>query len=103
MNDVIETRCDPFTNKVLSDEHYHYCCHSNLTRALGEYCKISLEKAGLHIHDVLSVFMCTGLTRETDQYYMKASLVRLGDYLEFFAEIDLIAGLHACLGGDCSP
>ena len=33
---------------------------------------------------------------------MKASLVRLGNYLEFFAEIDLDAGLHACLGGDCS-
>ena len=33
---------------------------------------------------------------------MKASPVRPGDYLEFFAEIDLIAGLSACPGGDCS-
>ena len=55
VNDVIETRCDPHTNKLLSDGHYHYCCHSNLTRALGEYCRISLEKAELHIHDVLNV------------------------------------------------
>ena len=73
-----------------------------MTRELGQYCKISLEKAELYIHDVLNFFMCTGFTRETSQYFMKASLVRLGDYLEFFAEIDLIAILSAYLGGDCS-
>jgi uncharacterized protein YcgI (DUF1989 family) len=33
---------------------------------------------------------------------MKASPVRPGDYLEFFAEIDLLAALSACPGGDCS-
>jgi uncharacterized protein len=27
--------------------------------------------------------------------------VRPGDYIEFFAEIDLIAALSACPGGDC--
>ena len=46
--------------------------------------------------------MCTGFTKDTGQYFMKASPVRPGDYLEFFAEIDLIAGLSACPGGDCS-
>jgi hypothetical protein len=33
---------------------------------------------------------------------MKASPVRPGDYLEFFAEINLVVGLSACPGGDCS-
>ena len=33
---------------------------------------------------------------------MKASPVRPGDYLEFFAEINLLGGLSACPGGDCS-
>ena len=33
---------------------------------------------------------------------MKASPVRPGDYIEFFAETDLIGGLSACPGGDCS-
>lgn len=32
---------------------------------------------------------------------MKASPVRPGDYLELFAEIDLIGALSACPGGDC--
>jgi uncharacterized protein YcgI (DUF1989 family) len=33
---------------------------------------------------------------------MKASPVRPGDFIEFFAEIDLLAALSACPGGDCS-
>ena len=33
---------------------------------------------------------------------MKASPARVGDYLEFRAEIDLLGILSACPGGDCS-
>jgi len=33
---------------------------------------------------------------------MKASPVRPGDHLTFFAEIDLLGALSACPGGDCS-
>ena len=54
------------------------------------------------MHDVLNVFMCTGFTRDTHQYFMKASPVRPGDFIEFFAEIDLLGALSACPGGDCS-
>ena len=45
--------------------------------------------------------MCTGFTRDTGRYFMKASPVRPGDFLEFFAEIDLVGALSACPGGDC--
>ena len=54
------------------------------------------------VHDVLNVFMCTGFTKDTYQYFMKASPVRPGDQIQFFAEMDLIGGLSACPGGDCS-
>jgi uncharacterized protein YcgI (DUF1989 family) len=54
------------------------------------------------VHDVLNVFMCTGFTADTHQYFMKASPVRPGDYIEFFAEIDLLGALSTCPGGDCS-
>ena len=60
-----------------------------------------LHEAELHVHDVLNVFMCTGFTRDTHQYFMKASPVRPGDFIEFFAEIDLLGALSACPGGDC--
>ena len=102
VHDVIGTRCDPYTNHLLSGEDYHYCCHSNLTRALADSLEISLQQAEPHIHDVLNVFMCTGFTHDTHQYFMKASPVRPGDYLEFFAETNLLGALSACPGGDCS-
>jgi len=102
VHDVIGTRCDPYTHNLLSGDQYHHCCHSNLTRALSDETGLNLERAEAHVHDVLNVFMCTGFTHDTGQYFMKASPVRPGDYLEFFAEIDLLGGLSACPGGDCS-
>ena len=102
VHDVIGTRCDPYTEKILSNKEYHFCCHSNLIRALSNYKNISYKEAENYIHDVLNVFMCTGFTKDTHQYFMKASPVRIGDYIEFFSEIDLLAGLSACPGGNCS-
>ena len=102
IHDVIGTRCDPYTNRLLSGGDYHHCCHSNLTRALARAKGLPATEAEKHVHDVLNVFMCTGFTRGTHQYFMKASPVRPGDYIEFFAEIDLLGALSACPGGDCS-
>lgn len=102
VHDVIGTRCDPYTGRLLSGQEYHRCCHSNLTRALAAETGLSLDQAEAHVHDVLNVFMCTGFTHDTHQYFMKASPVRPGDFLEFFAEIDLLGALSTCPGGDCS-
>ena len=63
---------------------------------------IKKREAEKLVHDVLNVFMCTGFTGDTKQYFMKASPARVGDYLEFRAEIDLLGILSACPGGDCS-
>ena len=101
VHDVIGTRCDPYTHHLLSGQDYHHCCHNNLTYALIEELDLPREQAEPLVHDVFNVFMCTGFTRDTGQYFMKASPVRPGDYLEMFAEIDLIGGLSACPGGDC--
>lgn len=102
VHDVIGTRCDPYTGRLLGGSDYHHCCHSNLTRALADFTGLPIGEAEPLVHDVLNVFMCTGFTHDTGQYFMKASPVRKGDYLEFFAELDLIVGLSACPGGDCS-
>ncbi|WP_417700403.1 urea carboxylase-associated family protein [Pseudophaeobacter sp.] len=102
VHDVIGTRCDPYTGNLLAGSQYHHCCHSNLTRALADHTGLSLAEAEPYVHDVLNVFMCTGFTRDTGQYFMKQSPVRPGDYLEFFAEIPLLGALSACPGGDCA-
>ncbi|MCC5960834.1 MAG: DUF1989 domain-containing protein [Rhodobacteraceae bacterium] len=101
VHDVIGTRCDPYTHHLLTGQDYHHTCHSNLTRALATHLDKPLSEAELLVHDVLNVFMCTGFTQETGQYFMKASPARKGDYIEFFAEIDLLCALSACPGGDC--
>ena len=102
VHDVIGTRCDPYTAKLLADIDYHHCCHSNLIRALAAHRQMDYAAAETLVHDVLNVFMCTGFTHDTHQYFMKASPVRPDDFLEFFAETDLLGGLSACPGGDCS-
>ncbi|UFZ04358.1 DUF1989 domain-containing protein [Bradyrhizobium ontarionense] len=101
IHDVIGTRCDPYTNRLLRGTNYDFCCHSNLARALAG--ELNAEPCAVehHVHDVLNVFMCTGFTRDTHQYFMKASPVRPGDFIELFAEIDLLGALSACPGGDC--
>lgn len=102
VHDVIGTRCDPYTNLLLKGSEYHHCCHSNLSRALAAERGMKVTDAELHVHDVLNVFMCTGFTLDTHQYFKKASPVRPGDFIEFFAEIDLLGALSACPAGDCS-
>ena len=102
VHDVIGTRCDPYTHMALNDEEYHHCCHSNLCRALSNHQQKTISEIESKVHDVLNVFMCTGFTKETHQYFMKASPVRPDDFIEFFAEINLVGGLSACPGGDCS-
>jgi uncharacterized protein YcgI (DUF1989 family) len=101
VHDVIGTRCDPHTHRLLSGGDYHQCCHSNLIGAYRSATGATLREAERAVHDVFNVFMCTGFTRDTGQYFMKATPVRPGDYLELFAEIDLLGALSACPGGDC--
>mmetsp|Transcript_1177 Transcript_1177/g.2301 ORF Transcript_1177/g.2301 Transcript_1177/m.2301 type:complete len:153 (-) Transcript_1177:593-1051(-) len=72
-------------------------CHSNLTRqALTD----GLQESD--VHDVLNVFMCTGFTKDTHQYFTKPSPVDVGDYIEFLAEIDLLVSASTCPQGDVS-
>ena len=102
VHDVIGTRCDPYTHRLLTGGSYGHCCHSNLTRALAEHLDVSFEKAEPHVHDVLNVFMCTGFDRITGRYVMKASPARKGDHIELYAEMDLLVALSSCPGGDCA-
>lgn len=96
IHDLLGTRCDPYVNKMLTGEDFHFHCHSNLTRAVAPYGLTEFD-----VHDVLNVFQCTGLN-DNDEYFMKACPAKKGDFLEFFAEIDLLCALSTCPGGDLS-
>ncbi|MDW8444782.1 MAG: DUF1989 domain-containing protein [Acetobacteraceae bacterium] len=103
VHDVIGTRCDPYTEPPVARRGLPPLLPLEpLPRLRRSDGRRSLAEAEFAVHDVLNVFMCTGFTRDTHQYFMKASPVRPGDFLEFFAEIDLLGALSACPGGDCS-
>jgi len=96
VHDLLGTRCDPYVNHLLTGEDFDFHCHSNLVRAVQPFGLTEFD-----VHDVLNIFQCTGLN-EDDQYFMKACPAKKGDYLEFFAEIDLLCALSCCPGGDLS-
>jgi len=83
-------------NALLTDTSYDYHCHSNLTRAI-----LSHGLSESDVHDVLNVFQVTGLN-DQGQYFMEPSPAGAGDYIEFFAEQDLLCALSTCPGGDLS-
>lgn len=96
LHDLMGTRCDPYVDKLLSGEDNDFHCHSNLTRAVLPYGLTEYD-----VHDVLNVFQLTG-TNEHDQYFMEPCPAKKGDYFEFFAEIDILAAISCCPGGDLS-
>ncbi|RIK46041.1 MAG: hypothetical protein DCC58_04470 [Chloroflexi bacterium] len=96
-HDLLGTRCDPYVNKLLTGAEFDFSCHSNLTRAVLPW---GLSEAD--VHDVLNIFQVTGLTKDSDRYFMKASPAQQGDFFEFFAEIDLLCAISTCPGGDLS-
>lgn len=89
VHDLLGTRCDPYINSVLAGAEYDFHCHSNLTRAVAPF---GLAEAD--VHDVINIFQVTGLDAE-GRYYMSPSPAARGDYLEFFAEQDLLMALSA--------
>ena len=97
VHDVIGSRCDPYTHRLLTGDDTDTCCHSNLTR---QAVRDGLAEAD--VHDVLNVFMCTGFTRDAQRYFTKPSPVEVGDYLEFLAETDLLVSASTCPQGDVS-
>ena len=96
LHDLLGTRCDPYVNRMLTGEDFDYHCHSNLVRAVLPHGLTEFD-----VHDVLNVFQRTGLNAE-DRYFMKTCPAKVGDHFEFFAEIDILAALSTCPGGDLS-
>jgi uncharacterized protein YcgI (DUF1989 family) len=95
-HDLLGTRCDPYVHKLLNGEELDLCCHSNLVRAVRP-----VQLAERDVHDVLNVFQVTGLTAE-GRYFVKPSPAKRGDYLECFAEIDVLCAISVCPHGDLS-
>jgi uncharacterized protein len=95
-HDLLGTRCDPYVHKLLNGEDFDLCCHSNLVRAVAPYRLTEFD-----VHDVLNVFQVTGLTPD-ERYFVKPSPAKQGDFIEFFAEVDVLCAISTCPHGDLS-
>ncbi|XP_022258664.1 uncharacterized protein C11D3.03c-like [Limulus polyphemus] len=97
IHDVMGTRCDPYTVQKITGQWPEVTCHQSLINAI--------EPFGLteeHVHDVFNIFMCSGWTKDTVQYFVKGTPAKKGDYIEFIAEMDLLVALSVCPQGDVS-
>ncbi|KAK6522129.1 hypothetical protein TWF281_002695 [Arthrobotrys megalospora] len=81
---------------MLTGDDYDFHCHSNLVRSV-----LPFGLAESDVHDVLNIFQVTGLNSQ-GKYFMETSPAKPGDYIEFFAEQDLLMALSTCPGGDLS-
>jgi len=59
LHDVIGTRCDDYTYKLITGKERFQSCHSYLTEAIKR--ERGMKEAD--VHDVWNVFMCTGFTK----------------------------------------
>jgi uncharacterized protein YcgI (DUF1989 family) len=60
-----------------------------------------LSEVEVDVHNALNVFIWTLFLKDTDQYFVKASPVSPGDYLELLAGVNRLGGLSVCPGRDC--
>ena len=96
-HDLLGSRCDPYLYKLQNGTEFNLTCHNNLARAIAPHHLTEWD-----VHDVLNIFQITGLDPEHEIYYTEPSPARKGDFLEFFAEIDLLCAISNCPGGDLS-
>ncbi len=83
--------------KLQNGTEFNLTCHNNLARAIAPYHLTEFD-----VHDVLNIFQITGLDPDNEIYFTEPSPARKGDFLEFFAEIDLLCAISNCPGGDLS-
>ncbi len=94
---LLGSRCDPYIYKLVDGRDFNLTCHNNLARAIAPYHLTEMD-----VHDALNVFQVTGLHPLHEIAFTEPSLAKKGDFLEFFAEIDVLCAISNCPGGDSS-
>ena len=88
---ILGAHCNPFYWLVATGESEHPNCYDNLVNAIAPF--------GLgpeHVHDNLNLFQKTRIDPQTSRYVTEASDVGAGDYVEFYAEMNVLMAVSAC-------
>jgi uncharacterized protein YcgI (DUF1989 family) len=94
---LLGSRCDPYLYQLIDQRDVNVTCHNNLTRAVAPYHLTELD-----VHDCINLFQVSGFDREREVTFTEASKAKAGDFIEFFAEIDVLCAISNCLCGDSS-
>ena len=94
---LLGSRCDPYLYQLIDKRDVNVTCHNNLTRAVAPYHLTELD-----VHDCINLFQISGFDREREVTFTEASKAKAGDFIEFFAEIDVLCAISNCLCGDSS-
>jgi uncharacterized protein YcgI (DUF1989 family) len=96
-HDLLGTGCDPFIWRLKNGVDFDRTCYNNLARAIAPFHLTELD-----VHDVVNLFMSTGLEPGTGMYFMEPVPAGPGDHVELFAEFDVLLALSSCPAGDIS-
>ena len=88
---ILGAHCNPFYWLVATGEREHPNCYDNLVEAIAPF-----ELGPEHVHDNLNLFQKTRIDPETSRYVTEASDVRTGDFVEFYAEMNILMAVSAC-------
>jgi uncharacterized protein len=94
---LLGSRCDPYMYKLVDNRDVDVTCHNNLTRAVAPHHLTEMD-----VHDCINLFQISGFDTEREVTFTEASKAKPGDFVEFFAEIDVLCAISNCLCGDSS-
>jgi uncharacterized protein YcgI (DUF1989 family) len=88
---ILGAHCNPYYWLIASGRSDHSSCYTNLVSAVAEF--------GLgpeFVHDNLNLFQKTRIDPETSRYVTEGSDAQSGDYVEFYAEMNILMAVSAC-------
>ena len=88
---ILGAHCNPFYWLVATGEKEHPNCYDNLVGAIAPF-GLGSER----VHDNLNLFQKTRIDPETDRYVTEASDVKAGDFVTFYAEMNVLMAVSAC-------
>lgn len=99
---ILGAHCNPYYwYWALKDKNHPYVtkynCYYNMSRAIAPF---GLEPKDLH--DNLNLFQKTFLDAATGRYVVEPSDAKEGDYVEFYAEMDVLIAVSICSDGSDS-
>jgi uncharacterized protein YcgI (DUF1989 family) len=96
-HDCLYARCNDKIWEIASGQKNHPNCQDNLADAIE-----SFKLTPFHVHDAFNLFQKSGVDPKDGRLYFEKTDANAGDYVDLYAEMDLIVACSSCPAGDGS-